>query len=167
MQGRNRLADPSKIEMYRLVARISFALAVILAVARAVRAEDFAIQIASPVAAQNYQMKRSTFVFRTTGCAAAVPPEVMATAEGRVTGQRRSLPLKVVVAPATGVYGVFREWPEEGVWIVNVTARCASTIAGALVATDGKSFIRESSVFLTHKATEAEIEAALKGTPRK
>lgn len=161
MQGRNRRVGPSKIQMFRLLTRLTFTASLVLA------AEDFAIQIANPVAAQSYQMKRSAFIFRTTGCAAAAKPEVTAMAEGRVLGNRRSLPLKVVPASTPGVYGVFREWPEEGVWIVNLAARCAAVTAGALVATDGKTFIRESSTFLAHRATEAEIEAALKNAPRK
>jgi hypothetical protein len=134
----------------------------VLAFGRPALAEDFAIQIAGPVAAQSYQMKRSTFVFRITGCVAPAKPEITAVAEGRVLGSRHSLPLKVVPAPTPGVYGVFREWPEEGAWIVNLTARCASATASALVATDGKSFIREASTFLSHRATESEIEAAVK-----
>jgi len=137
---------------------------VALAAGQPGRAADFAIQVASPVAAQSYQMKRSSFVFRTTGCAAP-KPEVTATAEGRVLRKRHSLPLKVVPASTSGVYGIFRQWPEEGLWIVNITARCASATAGALVATDGKSFIRESSTFLKRAAAEADIEAALKSAP--
>jgi hypothetical protein len=129
-------------------------------------AESLAIQIAAPVAAQSFQTKRSTFVFRTTGCAAPAKPEVTATAEGRVANQRRSLPLKLVAASTPGVYGIFREWPVEGVWIVNLTATCSSETAAALVATDGKSFIRESSTFLSRRATEPEIEAALKNAPQ-
>ena len=129
-------------------------------------AEDFAIQIASPVAAQSYQMKRSAFVFRTTGCTASSRPEVTATAEGLISAKRRTLPLKVTAAPTSGVYGVFREWPEEGLWIVNITAHCATATAGALVATNGKTFVRESSVFLTRQANERDIESALKAAPR-
>jgi hypothetical protein len=153
--------------MSRLLTRLTLTASMVLAFGLPATAEEFAIQIANPVAAQSYQMKRSAFVFRTSGCVAPAKPEVTAVAEGRVLGNRRSLPLKVVPASTPGVYGVFREWPEEGVWIVNLTARCSSATAGVLVATDGKTFIREASVFLSHKATEPEIEAALKNAPHK
>ena len=138
----------------------------ILLVARPALAGEFTIQIANSVAAQSYQMKKSAFVFRTDGCVAPDKPEVAAKAEGQVGGTRRSLSLKVTAAPTPGVYGVFREWPEEGVWIVNLTARCGQATAGALVATDGKVFIRESSTMLRHAATEPEIQASLKNAPR-
>ena len=133
----------------------------------AAAAEQFSIQIANPVAAQNYQMKRSAFVFRTIGCAPEVKPEITATAEGRVDGQRRSLPLKVTPAPAAGVFGIFREWPEQGVWIVSIRGRCASESASALVATDAKGVVRESSTFLRRAATEADVEASLKQVQHK
>jgi hypothetical protein len=127
----------------------------------ALTAENLRIQIASPVAAQMYQMKRSAFVFRTSGCPSEAKPEFSATAEGKVDGQRRSVALKVATASAPNVFGIFREWPAQGVWVVNLKARCASDRAGALVATDAAGLVRESSSILDHHATEAEIEAAL------
>jgi hypothetical protein len=133
----------------------------------AASAEEFAIQIASPVAAQSYNMKRSAFVFRTLGCAAPEIPEVSAKAEGRVNAQRKTLPLKVSAAQTPGVFGIFREWPEEGVWIVNIKGRCGSKSAGALVATDPKGFVRESSTLLSRPAAEADIEASLKLAARR
>jgi len=124
-------------------------------------AEDFTIQFASPVAAQNYQMKQSAFVFRTLGCTTDAKPEVSATAEGLVNGQRRSMGLKVAPSPTPNVFGVFREWPNEGAWVVSIKARCAGKSAGAIVATDQKGFVREASRVLDHSATPAEIEASL------
>jgi hypothetical protein len=127
----------------------------------ALTAESLQIQIASPVAAQMYQMKRSAFVFRTSGCPPEAKPEFSATAEGKVDGQRRSLVLKVVTGSPPNVFGIFREWPAQGVWVVNLKARCASQTAGALVATDAAGLVRESSSILDHHATEADIQAAL------
>jgi hypothetical protein len=129
-------------------------------------AEGFSIQIASPVAAQTYRMKSSAFVFRALGCEAPAKPEVTATAEGMVLGQRRSVPLKVQEAQTPGVFGIFRQWPDEGVWIVNLAGRCGPKSTSVLVATNGTGFIRESSIFLPRPATESDIEGALKA-PRK
>jgi hypothetical protein len=127
----------------------------------AARAEDLTIQFASPVAAQSYRMKRSAFVLRVVGCQTDTKPELRATVEGRVDGRRRSLPLKITPASTHNVFGIFREWPEHGVWVVSISAQCAAKTAGALVATDAKGLVRQSSVSLDHTATEAEIENAL------
>jgi hypothetical protein len=129
-------------------------------------AQEFSIQIAGPVAAQNYQVKSSAFVFRTTGCAEPAKPVVTAKAEGKVSGERRSIPLKVAQVPTPGVYAVFRQWPAEGTWIVNITGYCGSASTAALVATSAKGFVRESSKFFPRSATESEIESALKQTPQ-
>ena len=125
--------------------------------------DGLSIQFANPVAAQSYQMKRSAFVFRTMGCADNAKAEVSATAEGKVDGQRRSVTLKVHTAQAAhNVFGIFKEWPSQGVWVVSVNARCAGRTAGALVSTDEKGIVRDSSRALDHPATETEIQAALK-----
>ena len=148
------------------MSKFAIAFAVFCSGAGSLGAEDFSIQVASPVAAQSYRMKSSAFVFRTLGCEAPAKPEVAATAEGLVLGQRRSVALKVQEAQTPGVFGIFRQWPDEGVWIVNLSGRCGPKSATVLVATDGTSLIRESSVFLPRPATESDIEAALKA-PRK
>lgn len=134
-----------------------------LLIVLAASAEDFSIQFASPVAAGTYQMKRSEFVFRTVGCPADAKTDVSAMAEGRVDGNRRSIPLKVVAATTPNVFGIFREWPANGVWIVSIRARCAARTAGALVATDANGIVRNASTTLDHAATEGEIETSLKG----
>src|SRR5215213_8449504 len=105
-------------------------------------AEEFSIQIANPLAAQTYHMKSSAFVFRTTGCEAPANPEVTASAEGLVSGSRRTVGVKVQAAQTPGVFGIFRQWPDEGVWIVHLSGRCGPRTASVLVATDAKGFIR-------------------------
>jgi hypothetical protein len=128
----------------------------------ALTAADFSIQFASPVAAQSYRMKQSAFVFRTLGCLEEAKLDVSATAEGLVNGQRRSMALKVAPAPTPAVYGIFREWPNEGLWVVNITARCGAQSAGAIVTTNDKGFVRETSKTLDHAASRDEIETTLK-----
>lgn len=144
--------------MSLLVRNVAYAGLLLVSV---LRAENLTIQFASPVASQSYQMKRSAFVFRTPGCAPDARAEVSATAEGKVDGQRRSIPLKVVPAASPNVFGIFREWPNQGIWVVSIKAHCAAKTAGALVATDSNGLVRESSINLDHAATQAEIEAAL------
>jgi hypothetical protein len=151
--------------LFRL--RLCRAVTLFCSVAGIAGATEFSIQIAGPVAAQTYKMKSSAFVFRALGCDAPAMPEVTATAEGLVAGQRRSMPLKVSPAQTPGVFGIFRQWPEEGVWIVSLAGSCSSKSASVLVATDGKGFVRESSVFFARPATESDIEAALKTARKK
>src|SRR2546430_8938715 len=109
--------------------------------------EGFTFTVGSPVASQDYQAKGAAFVFRTQGCAEPAKSQIGATAEGLVKGSRRSVALKVVAMSKQGVYGVFRNWPNEGDWVVNLKGTCANASAGAIIPIGPKGFIRESSKF--------------------
>lgn len=136
-------------------------LALLIAPALAL-AHPFVFVIGSPVASQDFHFKTAPFVFRTQGCTETAQPKISAAAEGMINGERRSVPLKVVKGTKPGVYGVFREWPAGGVWIVNLEGTCGSANASALVPVGSNGFIRESTKLLAHPATDAEIEASLK-----
>jgi hypothetical protein len=125
-------------------------------------AEEFSLMIGPPVAAQNYNAKNAAFVFRTKGCADPDKIEVNGTAEGLYNGVRKTLRLQRIGAVQPGVYSIFREWAAEGVWVVNLAARCTSAVAGALVPIGPNGFIRDSSKFFPRTPSEAEIEASLK-----
>jgi hypothetical protein len=128
--------------------------------------ENFALQIASPVAGQGAMLKSASFVFRSTGCTEMRNFQVTAKAEGMVDGERKTLPLETFAAPAPGVFAVFKKWPAEGTWIVALSATCGPTLtAGALVAIApgrGAGPDRKNSKFLPNAPAEAEIVAALK-----
>ena len=124
-------------------------------------AEGFTFVLASPVASQQFQFKSATFVFRTEGCDSAAP-QITATAEGLVKGERKSVELKVASGPKPGIYAVFQNWPPEGQWLVNLKGACGNMTAGAIVPIGPKGFIRESSKILPRPATDSEIETALR-----
>jgi hypothetical protein len=125
-------------------------------------AEGFTFTIGSPVASQEFQMKTAAFVFRTEGCAEPSKAQISGTAEGLVKGARRSVVLKVVAGTKPGLYAIFQNWPAEGDWVVNLKGTCANSSAGAIVPIGTKGFIRESSKFFPHLATDAEVETSLK-----
>jgi hypothetical protein len=134
-----------------------------LACAQRVIAEEFSFMIGSPVAAQSFHAKSAVFVFRAKGCGEPATLRVSGTAEGLVNGARRSVRLTRLTAMSTpGVYAVDREWPVEGLWLINLTGHCSPASAGALVPVGPKGFLRESSKFFPRAATDAEIEALLK-----
>ena len=132
------------------------------AVASLAMAEGFTFTIASPVASQDYMSKTAAFVFRTEGCADPAKSQIGGTAEGRVKGARRSVPLKVQAMSKPGVYAVYQTWSAEGAWLVNLKGTCADASAGAVIPIGPTGFIRESSKFFPRPATDAEIEKSLK-----
>jgi len=140
--------------------KLGFAVCAIGAVALA---SEFTFTIGSPVASQDFQMKSAAFVFRTEGCAEPSKAQVGASAEGMVKGARKSVALKIAAASKPGVYAVYQTWPTEGEWVVNLKGSCTGVNAGAVIPMGPKGFIRESAKFFPRSATDAEIDAALKG----
>ena len=127
-------------------------------------AQVFTFEIAGPVAAQDFALKRAAFVFRTNGCADPRNAGVSASAEGLIDGVRRSMMLKVVASSKPGVYAVMQQW-ETGRWAVVLNGSCGDARAGAIIPVGPSGFVRQASKFFTHPATAAEIEAALKAFP--
>ncbi len=59
-----------------------------------------------------------SIVVRTYRCGTPASFTVHGTAEGVVNGQRRTLPLEIGSGPEPGVFGVARQWPPEGKWVL-------------------------------------------------
>jgi hypothetical protein len=135
---------------------------------------DFTLSIGSPAAAslpaaagkaptQVSKVKTdAVLAVRSEGCADPAKARITGTAEGLVNGARQTLPLSLIRGQVPGVYVVSREWPYQGVWVVNLSGACAAAKAGALVPIGPAGFLRESSKFFPRSSTEAEIEALLK-----
>jgi hypothetical protein len=57
------------------------------------------------------------------------------TAEGVVSGQRRSIPIHFDTTHAPGVFAVRKQWPSDGTWLLQITL--AQTTAIVVVDRDG------------------------------
>lgn len=146
------------MEMVRTVC-LTFALA------SSVWSADFALAIGNPVAVAlpNGVVKKDIgMAVRAEGCAEPAKVQITGTAEGIVDGARRSLPLRVVAGATPGAFAVSRDWPQQGVWVVNLTGHCGSSTASAVVPMGPNGFVRESSQFFSRAATAAEVDLALK-----
>ena len=141
---------------------LALAACLILACAQAALAEQFSLEIGNPVAAGNFRAKMAVLAVRAKGCAQPAKVELNGAAEGLIEAGRQTVPLlRVTAMPTPGVYAVPHEWPREGAWVVNLTARCGEAVAGALVPIGPKGFLRESSKFFDRPAAKEEIEAAV------
>jgi len=143
---------------------VRFGIAICAVMAALAFAEGFTFTIGPAVAAGDFQVKGASFVFRTEGCADPIKAQLNASAEGLVKGSRQSVALKVMPTSKPGVYAIYRGWPADGAWVVNLKGECAhaGAGAGAIVPMGPKGFIRESAKFYPRPATDAEIETSLK-----
>ncbi|OGA47084.1 MAG: hypothetical protein A3G25_08120 [Betaproteobacteria bacterium RIFCSPLOWO2_12_FULL_63_13] len=145
---------------------LSFGLAALLTALGALPAvaQDFALQVGPAVAGNAQPAKTAMLVVRPAGCDEPARAQITATAEGIVNGARRSVPLKLSALPTSGVHAIHREWPNFGVWIVNLVGQCADKTAGAIVSMGGPhaAYHREAVKYFPHPATPSEIDASLK-----
>jgi hypothetical protein len=140
-------------------------LSISLAMASGASAQGLSLTIGNSVAGQNYAMKSAQFVFRVTGCSDLSKAQVTATAEGIVGGVRRSTPLRPVPSPAqAGVYAIPDQGGADGNWVVAITANCQNETAGVIIPINGRSFVREGTLLLSHAPSQTKIETALKTT---
>lgn len=67
--------------------------------------------------------KGAFLLARLSGCHEAEKGVLTASAEGVVDGKRRTISLKVVKLDAAGTFAIARQWPEDGIWVVVLTAK--------------------------------------------
>jgi hypothetical protein len=89
------------------------------------------------------------------------------TAEGLVDGRRLSVPLRFERADADNAFAVPKNWPEGGVWVLNVASNGEHGGAGAVVGVDrtgAAAFVRfpRTVTGTSRAATHGEIEAMLR-----
>jgi hypothetical protein len=126
---------------------------------------DFSLAIGNPVAVSlpdGIVKKDIGMAVRAENCADLSKAQITGTAEGMVSGERRSVPLRLVPAAAPGAFAVSRDWPQQGVWVVSLTGHCGSFTASAIIPIGPNGFLRESSKFFPRAATAAEVESVLK-----
>jgi hypothetical protein len=139
-------------------------------------AADFTLAIGNPIAASGPTSgaaatgaivkkvgKNALFAVRFEQCASLDTAQITGLAEGVVAGVRTSAPVMLLSAGSPGVYLASMEsGPNQGVWVVSLSATCGSAKAGALVSIGPQGFIRERTKLLPRPATKAEIDGALK-----
>jgi hypothetical protein len=99
----------------------------ILSSAIPVRAGGFGILVELPSAAWGKARTDGTvLIARAEGCHGP-GAMIAAKAEGLVNGKRVSIPLRLDTV-GVEAYGLKRQWPKEGVWVVSITAKSAREI---------------------------------------
>ena len=95
---------------------------------------------------------------------------VTGMAEGLVNGERRSVPLELTATSRPGVHALAKQWPDEGVWVLAITAKTGGeTTVTALVEVDAAGQVaavrvpsrKEGRWTIPRPVTDREIEAAL------
>jgi hypothetical protein len=92
----------------------------VLATAISTTAGGFYLSLEKPGTTDVRQSRDVVLLVRPYGCHQPEEALISARAEGLVKGRRETIELKLHPASSKGVYGIKRQWPTEGVWLVAV-----------------------------------------------
>lgn len=140
-----------------------------LAAATVSLAGGFYLQVAAP---DSKEAQGAVLLVRAYGCVTPEDAELVATAEGIVQGERRSIKLELTHRGA-GVYAIRRQWPQEGVWVlaINGAYKAKGMSASALVtlSPSGQIQSKDKGVevrYSPRRLAKQDIDSALSAAQR-
>ena len=116
--------------------------AVLTAAAGYLTAGGFYLQLGNPEANPDARKANAVLVVKATGCHDPKTAQLTARAIGTVDGKRQEIPLAVTKLPGDGVFGLAQQWPAEGKWVIELTARNGEQFTNTLVAAGPKGLDR-------------------------
>ena len=124
-------------------------------------AGGFWIQLGNPDANPEAKSKGAIAVVKPAGCHNPEKALVTGTVEGIVNGRRVSHPLTLVALSTPGEYAVTSSRPEQGPWVVALTAQDGDRVTGAIFVVEPNGFTRNGAQFVPHAPTSGEVQTAL------
>lgn len=105
-------------------------------------AGGFYLQLGNPDASAEARKANAVLTIKAAGCHDPATAEVTGTATGLVDGHRQSIPLKLTRLSETGMFALSQQWPREGRWVIQLTARNGEQFTNTLVAADAHGIDR-------------------------
>jgi hypothetical protein len=116
----------------------------------------FNLEFGNPSANSDPKAKDSLAVVRTVGCHAPEKARFTATAEGRVAGARRSIPLQLDALAQPGSYAVKGSVPKEGTWVLTVAASMDDRVIVSAIAPIANNTVDRKLAKTSYGALTAE-----------
>jgi hypothetical protein len=105
--------------------------ALLLTIASPAFAGGFQLSVETP-SGGDAQLKDAVLIVRTFGCHQPADAKLSASAEGLISGNRKSLPLELR-SIGSGVYALKQQWPSEGRWVLALTGAYNGMTSSVLV----------------------------------
>ena len=132
MSERSLVKGLNRKAIRRLITLASLSSALLLTIASPALAGGFQLSVETPAGSADPQLKDIVLIARTYGCHQPADAKLSATAEGFVSGDRRSLPLELR-SIGSGVYAIKQQWPSEGTWVLALTGAYNGMTSSVLV----------------------------------
>jgi hypothetical protein len=142
--------------------QIMFAASMIMVSATHANAGGFILVVGNPQASDEARARGAALTVKAAGCHQPERSTITAHAIGLVDGQRKTIELKVFALREYGTYGIAREWPSEGRWVLKLVAKNEGMIT-TTVARVGAAGVEYRTA--KYHASDADITAMLESTP--
>jgi hypothetical protein len=141
--------------------RVMSAAAILMVSATQANAGGFILLVGNPQASAEARARGAALTIKAAGCHEPERSAITAHAIGMVDGERKTVELRVFALREPGTYGVAREWPARGQWVLKLTAKNGdmTTTTVARVGAGGVEYKTAK-----HHATEADVTAMLERT---
>jgi hypothetical protein len=104
-----------------------------------------------------------SIVVRTYRCGRPASLSLRGTAEGLVSGQRRTIELEIKAEAEPGAFAVARQWPAEGRWALVFSVKGGHDVSTLVTLDTGQTLRIAEQKMSYDKPTPERIEAALAG----
>jgi hypothetical protein len=138
-------------------------LGVTLSLALPVMAGRIWLEFGNPAASTDPKAKDALAVVRATGCHEPEKALYTATAEGKIEGKRKTIPLEVVQLSTPGTYAIKGTLPKEGAWVIAVNSTLnGSFLASAILPVSSKGVERTLAKTMPHPLSDDDVAQALR-----
>ncbi len=129
-------------------------------------AGGFFLQLGNPEASAEARANHAVMTIKAAGCHDPATAQVTATAIGMIDGHRRSIPLTVTPLSEPGMFALSQQWPKEGRWVIELTARNSVQFTNSLVVAGPGGLDRLHAKANIKPFSDSDIEALLQDTTR-
>jgi hypothetical protein len=121
------------------------------------------LEFGNPSASTDPKAKDALALVRATGCHEPEKALFTATAEGKVDGKRKSIPLDVVGLSTPGLYALKGNLPKDGAWVIAVSSTLnGSFLASAILPVSAKGTERMLAKTIHRPLNDDDLTAALR-----
>jgi hypothetical protein len=124
---------------------IAMPVAALLALAGQLLAGGFYLNLRDPNTNAEARKGNAVLMVEASGCHDPATATLTGIAIGIVNGQRQSIPLTVQRLSGVATFAVTQQWPKEGKWVIELTAKNGEQSTNMLVNAGPKGVDRDSA----------------------
>ncbi len=135
--------------------------AMVFAAAVCAQAGGLWVQLGAPEANPEAKAMKAVVTFKPVGCQEPEKAAVSGVAIGSRGGRRQEIPLKITPLSVPGMYAITQQWPDDGNWVLQITARSNGRITGASIPAAGGKVDRYAAKLVPRAPSEEDLNGLL------